>query len=120
MTVTTVTTVTPLPTGKCLRCGRLLRSAKSVANGYGPTCGAKIAKAALATDLAEFKPEQVESARVLLADGGVVRLRRSVFLVSSSKGDAVYRTAVQGCTCKAGLRGVRCFHRAAVRILLAA
>lgn len=111
---------TPVPTVKCRKCHRTLRSAKSVAAGYGPTCAAKVAKAVLATDLAEFKPEQVESARVLLADGGVVRLRRSVFLVSSSKGDAVYRTALQGCTCKAGVRGVRCFHRAAVRILLAA
>ncbi|MFD8075822.1 DUF6011 domain-containing protein [Streptomyces sp. NPDC059718] len=102
----------------CLRCGRTLTSAKSCAAGYGPTCAAKIRHAA--ADTADFKPHQVASARELIADGAIIPLRSVVFIAVSTDGTETYRTAPTGCTCPAGLKGSRCYHQLAARLLLAA
>ncbi|RSN26514.1 hypothetical protein DMC63_01375 [Streptomyces sp. WAC 05977] len=114
MTSTTATT-------RCTRCGWVLRSAASIARGYGRTCGARIAAAA---KLAAHKPAQLEKAIELIADGGLV-LRRSgrnrVFEVVASNGVDRYLTAAQACTCKAGLTGrFVCYHRIAAQLVTAA
>ncbi|MDX2702161.1 DUF6011 domain-containing protein [Streptomyces sp. PA03-6a] len=101
----------------CLRCGRTLTSAKSRATGYGPTCAAKIRHANAGTD---FKPHQIASARELIADGAIIPLRSVVFLTVSTDGTETYKTAPTGCTCPAGLKGSRCYHQLAARLLLAA
>lgn len=105
---------------RCTRCGRKLTAAKAVAEGFGRTCKAKIAKAAKTVDLADFKPAQVEQARELIEDGAVIQIRRNVFRTVSTDGRETYLTARQACTCPAGLKDRRCYHRAAVAIVAAA
>ncbi len=102
----------------CLRCGRTLRSTKSVALGYGPKCAAKVRNAPV--DLTDYKPHQIASARELIADGGILPLRSVVFLTVSTDGTEIHRTAPTSCNCKAGLKGSRCYHVLAARLLLAA
>lgn len=104
----------------CLRCGRVLRSAKSIAAGRGRTCQAKVRAAAKVVDLTEYKPAQVDAARELIEDGAIILLRPRIYIAVSSDGTETYRTARQGCTCPAGIKGRGCYHRAAVAILNAA
>jgi hypothetical protein len=102
----------------CLRCGRVLRSAKSIASGYGAKCAAKVRHSAV--DLTDYKPHQVASARELIEDGAIVPLRSMVFIAVSSDGTETYRSAPTGCNCPAGLKSSRCYHTLAARMLLAA
>ncbi|MFM9629383.1 DUF6011 domain-containing protein [Streptomyces galilaeus] len=102
----------------CLRCGRTLTSAKSMAAGYGPRCARHIRTAQV--DLTDYKPHQVQSARELIEDGAIVPLRSVIFITVSTDGTETYRTAPTACTCKAGLKGTRCYHQLAARLLLAA
>jgi hypothetical protein len=106
----------------CLRCHRTLRSAHSIARGYGRTCRAKVTAAAKAKAAASaFKPATVAKAMELIEIGGLVAIRPKVFRVVRSDGTGTYLTAPEACTCKAGLRGLHvCYHRAAATILLAA
>lgn len=105
---------------KCRGCGRKLTAAKSVADGRGRTCARKVREAA-ADAARTVKPELVAKAVELIADGGLVQIRPTVFKSASSDGTRVYRTAPQGCTCPAGTRGkYMCYHRVAVAITLAA
>jgi len=108
-------------TTKCI-CGRTLRAAKSVERGYGPRCYAKIQKAAKVVDLAAYKANQVAKAAELIELRAIVRTSATVFAAVSSDGTATYETntAAQSCTCKAGQRGLRCYHLAAAQILIAA
>lgn len=72
-------------------------------------------------NLADFKPHQVERARELIEDGGIVRVRPRIWQAVSSDGTRTYLTAPQACTCAAGLKGRHmCFHRIAAAILAAA
>lgn len=105
---------------KCTRCGRKLTSVRSIASGYGRGCKAKIAAAAKVVELVDFKPAQVESARELIEDAAIVQIRRNVWRSVSTNGSEMYLTARQACTCPAGLKEKRCYHRAAVAILAAA
>lgn len=108
-------------TARCLRpgCGRVLRSAKSVAAGYGPKCAAKIRAAAIAEIRADFSADQQAKADELIRDGGLVPTNREgVFRSVSSKGDATYLTHSAACNCHAGLKGRRCYHLLAARILV--
>lgn len=113
------------PTAKCLRpgCGRTLRAKASVACGYGPVCRARIRAAALAEAVRGFAAAQVEKARELIADGGLVPFTRpGIFQAASSKGDGtVYLVSATGaCNCPAGLRSGkadRCYHVAAARMV---
>jgi hypothetical protein len=73
-----------------------------------------------AADLSIFKPEQIDKAEELISDRGIQVFRGTVFLAVSSRGDATYTTDADGCTCPAGDRGIRCYHMAAARILIAA
>lgn len=109
-------------TAKCTRCGRTLRSAASVAKGYGPTCAAKIAQAAKVVDLAAYKAAQIAKAAELIELRAIVRTAPATFVAVSSDGTATYETdaVAQSCTCKAGERGIRCYHLAAAQILAAA
>ncbi|WP_254886312.1 DUF6011 domain-containing protein [Streptomyces sp. NA02950] len=107
----------------CLRCDRVLRSPRSAALGYGPTCLRKVKAAALAhARTGSHKPAQVAKATELIEMGGLVRLRaRRVFQVVASDGITTYKTAPQACTCPAGLRGQHtCYHRIAAQIVAAA
>ena len=99
----------------CQLCGRKL--AKST-GAYGPKCAAKVRAAAKAADLSEYKPRQLEDARELIEDGGVVPTARpGVFRTVSTDGQRTYLTTTKFCTCKAGLKGSACYHRAAVVIV---
>ncbi|MCK9929344.1 DUF6011 domain-containing protein [Frankia sp. Mgl5] len=95
----------------CGRCGRALRTAESVARGFGPTCARKAAIEAT------HSATQVADAVELVELGGVIPLRgRRVWLTVGHRGE-VYRTAVTGqCNCPAGLVGRRCYHAAAVAL----
>lgn len=102
----------------CLRCGRTLRTAKSQALGYGPKCAAKVRRSPV--DTSDYKAHQVASARELIEDGAIVPLRSVVFIAVSTDGTETYKSAPTGCTCPAGLKGARCYHQLAARMLLAA
>jgi hypothetical protein len=102
----------------CLRCGRRLTSAKSCATGYGAKCAAKVRNAPV--DLTDYKPHQITSARELIEDGAIIPLRSFIFITVSTDGTETYRTAPTGCTCPAGVKGSRCYHQLAARLLLAA
>lgn len=120
--MSTETAAPAATTASCTRCGRKLTSTKSIAQGYGRTCKAKIAAAVKATVVAVFKPAQVAKAEELIADGGIVAIRaRRVFRVVSTNGTGSYLTAPQACNCAAGLKAKHaCYHRIAATILAAA
>lgn len=102
----------------CLRCGRVLRTDKSRALGYGAKCAAKVRHSAV--DLTDYKPHQIQSARELIEDGAIIPLRSVVFIAVSTDGTETYLSAPTGCNCPAGLKGSRCYHQLAARLLLAA
>jgi len=104
----------------CLRCGRTLTSTASKAAGYGPTCRAKVRKAQAVADLTDYKPAQIDSARELIEDGAIIPIRPRVYRTVSTDGTEMYLTARQACTCPAGIKSRRCYHRAAVVILTTA
>jgi hypothetical protein len=106
----------------CLRCGRTLTSAKSIATGYGPTCTRKVRESARAQVIATYKPAQVAKAEELIEQGGIIPLRaRRIFTIISSDGTHTYKTAAQACTCPAGIKGrFVCYHRIAAQIIAAA
>jgi hypothetical protein len=67
-----------------------------------------------------FTPAQGDKARLLIDDGGLAPHGNSdhVFDVIGSNGETKYITAGAGCTCPAGIHAARCYHMAAVRILM--
>jgi len=68
----------------------------------------------------DFTTAQVDKARELIADGGLVPTNRpGVFRAVSSRGDGSYLVHTSGnCNCPAGLRSRSlCYHAAAARIL---
>lgn len=72
-------------------------------------------------DLDIFKPEQVEKAREAVEQRAILPTSRpGLFTTVSSDGSTTYLTHAAACTCRAGQRGIRCWHRAAVAILEAA
>jgi hypothetical protein len=81
----------------------------------------RIRAAAMAKAVAGFTAAQVEKARELISDGGLVPASRpGVFRAVSSTGDATYLTASTGqCNCPSGLRGRGCYHGLAARIVSA-
>jgi hypothetical protein len=103
---------------RCLRCGRKLTAAKSVAAKYGKGCGAKIRAAAVAEARADFSADQQAKADELIRDGGLVPTSRAgVYRAASSDGTASYLVHAATCSCPAGLRGRRCYHQLAARIV---
>jgi hypothetical protein len=67
-----------------------------------------------------FTPGQGDKARLLIDDGGLAPHGNwdHVFDVLSSNGETLYVCSANGCTCPAGLHAVRCYHRAAVMIVM--
>jgi len=106
-------------TTKCGRCHRTLRTAASIALGYGPTCHRKIRRTATTPAITTaYKVHQVVKAEELLALGALVPLRHGVYLVPSQDGSRTYRTHRAACTCPAGLKGVHpCKHRIAAHMI---
>lgn len=104
----------------CLKCGRVLRAASSILRGYGRACWTHVRRAAQSAARLGIAPETAARALELISERAVVQARRTVFMVVSSDGARVYRTAPQGCTCPAGVKGIPCYHRAAASLLLAA
>lgn len=109
-------------TASCVRCGRKLTSAKSIARGYGAHCASRIRHAG--ADLSRYDDRQVAAAVELIEDGGVVALTGPVFLTISTDGTEIHRTSARTCNCKSGIRADinrrPCYHTAAVRMMLAA
>ncbi|MFJ5984367.1 DUF6011 domain-containing protein [Lentzea sp. NPDC092896] len=108
-------------TAKCLGCGRVLRAAKSIAAGRGRRCAAKV-REAIKVAAFDYKPEQIVKAAELIELKAIVRTTPATFAAVSSNGANVYEIDQyrRTCTCKAGERGVRCYHLAAAQILTAA
>jgi hypothetical protein len=116
-----MTSATDKP-AKCLRCGHKIRSARSLAAGYGPVCRARIRLAAITEAVRGFTAAQVDKARELISDGGMVPTGRpGIFRAVSSNGVDRYLVHSATCNCPAGLRArSACYHVAAARILAAA
>lgn len=113
----TAAATTTQPT-HCLRCRRVLRSAKSVSLGYGPTCQRKVREAAKAEIIATYKPHQIAKAEELIEQGALIPLRAGIYLAPSSDGERTYRTHRAACSCPAGIKGIHpCKHRIAAHIL---
>lgn len=102
----------------CLRCGRALSAARSLATGYGPKCAARIRRNLAAS---EAKPYLIAKARELLEANhgtGILPLRlKRVFRTAGNEGE-IYLTAPSGCNCAHGIRAKvfsqYCHHRIAV------
>ena len=114
---------TQTPTANCIRCGRVLRSLKSVSARMGRTCKAKVKAAAVATVKARYahKPHLVAKAEEAIEAGGVIQLRGKVCEVAGSKG-AKYLSHPAACNCKAGLKSANpylCHHRIVADIFIA-
>ena len=109
-------------TAKCARCHRTLRSADSIARRMGRTCARKHRQEQAAKlVLANYSAAQVEKVRELLADGGLARTSGTTYVAVASNGIDRYTvdTAAASCTCKAGERGIRCYHVGAAQIAAA-
>jgi hypothetical protein len=105
---------------RCLRCGRRLTAAASIKALYGRGCRAIIRAAAIAAAVRDFAAAQVDKARELIADGGLVATSRAgVFHAVASNGVDRYLTHEAACNCPAGLKARRCYHVAAVLIITA-
>lgn len=109
----------------CLRpgCGRALLAAspeRARYGQYGRRCARLVKFEAIAALIQDFKPAQIEKARELIADGGLVPTGHAgVFRTVSSDGDVVYLTHAVTCSCPGGLHGRVCYHSLAVRLITA-
>ena len=115
-------------TAKCLRCGRVrhFRSAAAAkaAAPHGRVCAALVRIVAMTEAVKGFASAQVEKARELISDGGLIPTGRpGVFRAVSSKGDGSYLVSAKGiCACDGGRKGMaayRCYHGLAARIVQA-
>lgn len=104
---------------RCRHCHRPLRSARSIAAGAGPRCLRKIRDAAKTPTVLAHKATAIEKAVELIELGAITPIRgHRIFTVISSDGTRTYKTAAQGCTCPAGIKGRHvCYHRVAAQIL---
>lgn len=100
-------------TTRCKRCHRVLTDPKSVARGYGPVCGAKVA-AEVARATSDVPEWQMTKALTLIASGAISRPATGSGGFYAAKG---YRTDARLCTCQAGRYGRRCYHSVAATIL---
>ena len=112
-------------TAKCLRCGRVrhFRSAEAAAKAApnGRICAMRVRLAAIGEAVRGFAQAQVDKARELITDGGLVPTGRpGVFRAVSSNGTDTYLVHSATCNCPAALHGRQCYHVAAARILAAA
>lgn len=109
---------------RCIECGRALTSTTSITRGRGKHCAAKVRRTAATATTDGFTRDQVDAARELIEDAGIVRLRGHIYLTVSTNGERVHRTTATRCTCQAGIRsevkgnGKACYHQLAVRMRL--
>lgn len=115
---------TPASETRYLRCHRVLKAARSLANRYGKGCAAKIRQAARETALEGLNDAQRDKALEIVSDGGAVPSNREgVWHVTSGDGSQAYLTTGDGhCNCRWGLRRVSadtkvCAHVGAVRLV---
>lgn len=113
---------TDTATTKCIRCGRTLRSGKSVADGMGRTCKARVRAAAEVVDLTEFRDARAAKSKAteLIEQAGVIPASRvGLFMAVSSDGTNTYLvdTDEGSCTCKGYVNAGRCFHLVAANLL---
>ncbi|MGC5012542.1 helix-turn-helix domain-containing protein [Streptosporangium sp. DT93] len=75
----------------------------------------------LTADVADFKAAQLDRARELIEQGGILPTRRpGIYTAVSSDGSARYLVHRCGCSCPSGARGKHlCYHRAAVALVQA-
>jgi hypothetical protein len=102
---------------RCHSCGRKLTASASIARSRGRACWAKVGSAARAAALADYSLAQVEAAVELIADAAILNIRPAVYRTVSTDGTETYLTAAKACSCPAGIKGRRCYHRAAAAIL---
>lgn len=112
---------TPTPKANCLRCGRSLRSTKSIANRMGRTCRAKALAAANVIDLSEYKNQKTARENVLdlIELGGLIPQSRDGLYLAVSKSDAratyLVDTHEKTCGCKSHLHRDYCSHLTAAQ-----
>jgi Family of unknown function (DUF6011) len=95
----------------CKRCGRALRSARSVAAGRGRTCQVKARAEAIVNAIAPYTEAQQAKALDLLASGGLRQTPRpAVWLADSSDKTTTYTVQADTCSCPSRCR---CYHQAA-------
>lgn len=109
-------------TAKCIRCGRTLRSEKSIADGMGRTCKAKVRHIADVIDLTAFRDARGVRAKAaeLIEQGGIVPASRTgLYLAVSSDGTNTYLVdTVEGsCSCKGFVHAGHCFHGVAAALI---
>jgi hypothetical protein len=101
---------------KCSRCGRKLTAAASKFRRIGDRC------AAIEAATAGLNAKQADKALELIADGGIAPVRKGVYRVTSTDGESIYLTSVNGnCSCSWGLRRTSamaktCYHVASARL----
>lgn len=108
--MSTVTDITPET--KCIRCGVVLTSRRSIHNGYGDDCR-EIMNAAAEQVAGLFTRDQIRKAATALRTGTVHWVSEGLYTVESSNGRDVYFTTVDTCGCPASKR---CYHECAVMI----
>ena len=116
---TNITTAKPV-IGHCRKCHRPLYNASP--DGLGPKCRRYARRNT--TELNGFKPTQLDAARELIEDGGIIPIRTVkagvVYRTVATDGTETYLTTSAGhCNCPAGLRSGRCYHIAAALSLAA-
>lgn len=73
-------------------------------------------------DLTSYKPAQIDKARELIEQAGIIASTRrpGVYTVVSSDGTTTYLVHSATCSCPAARHGRRCYHTAAVALMEAA
>ncbi len=100
----------------CKKCGRLVRSERALASGYGERCRRRLARAERV--LAGSRNVTAQKAAEILELGAAVPHGHArVWRIVSSDGTRRYLTHPSGCTCTAGLYQKMCSHRVAVTLL---
>ncbi|MFF0862322.1 helix-turn-helix domain-containing protein [Nonomuraea sp. NPDC003560] len=77
----------------------------------------------LSVNLDQYKPFQLDKARELIEQGGIVATSRpALYVAISSDGTSQYVVdqAEHSCTCRAAIRGLNCYHLAAADLVEAA
>ncbi|MEU8275686.1 hypothetical protein ACFYOK_10905 [Microbispora bryophytorum] len=77
-------------------------------------------RAAASPVVGDYSPAQRDKAVEAIEQGAILRTSRpGLFTAVSSDGTTTYLVHAAACTCAAGLKSRRCWHRAAVAILSA-
>jgi hypothetical protein len=97
----------------CKGCGRALTSAASIARGRGRTCHRRAVAEATYSAAQVAKAQEVVELGAIAPTGERTTRRHLVFAVVASDGVARYRTTCTACTCPAGRKARRCYHRLA-------